>query len=645
MSLLDSISSPADLRSLSVDALHHLADEVRTVIIQTVSQNGGHLASSLGCVELAIALHLAYDAPRDKIIWDTGHQAYPHKLLTGRRDQFHTLRQLGGLSGFPRRDESPYDCWGVGHAGTAVSAATGMALARDLKKERYHVVAVVGDASIASGMSLEALNHAGDMHTDMTVVLNDNKMSIAAAVGALTTIISRMRSQPWYQQAEKRARHVLGGLPGPAARSLTKQAEGIRLGFTHYIAPNNTGAVFEEMGFHYIGPIDGHNIELMAEVFTDARKLSGPVLIHVITTKGKGYSYSENNATVYHGVPPFCVEDGKLVRSEDGPSFTQVFGDELIQLAQQDPRVVAITAAMPDGTGLSAFQQRFPDRLYDVGIAEEHAVCFAAAMAAEGLRPVVAIYSSFMQRAFDQIMHDVALQRLPVVLALDRAGLVGDDGPTHHGCFDLSWLRSIPGLTVLAPRDGEELRAMLRYAFRLDGPVAIRYPRASAVSGVPHIDEPELDTETGSLLLDGSDVMLMSAGSMADRAVAAARQLKEMGIDAGVWNARFIKPLDSVAIRHMAARTTLLVTLEENSRTGGFGTAVTEVLADAGMSTPLLILGLPDQFTEHGARNQLLNRLGLDPEGICRSVAAKWREVSGQPEPAGLRSQDISATA
>jgi 1-deoxy-D-xylulose-5-phosphate synthase len=607
---------------MSREQLQQLAAEIRETIIETLSRTGGHLASNLGTVELTIALHSVWQMPQDKIIWDTGHQSYAHKLLTGRLERFGTLRQYGGISGFLRRDESEYDVWGAGHAGTAISAALGFAKARDLRGSNERVVAVVGDAALTAGMALEALNNASEAKTDLTVVLNDNEMSIAENVGALATFLSRLRAQPWYQRAEHRAKEVLEGLPGKA-RILAKHARGLKHGITHIVAPENTGAIFEEMGFEYIGPLDGHDIDLLIDVFSHAKELKGPVLIHVITVKGKGYEFSEADARKYHGVTPFCVHDGKMEKKAGGETYTQVFADELIRIAEENPKVVGITAAMPDGTGLVKFQEKFPERYFDVGIAEQHAVTFAAGLAAEGMVPVAAIYSTFLQRAFDQVLHDVAIQNLHVVLALDRGGLVGDDGATHHGVFDLSYLRLIPNVVIMAPKDGEELRAMLRFAVAHDGPVAIRYPRGSVPAMDWGVSDSPIELGKAEIVREGSDAVIFAIGSMVATAFAAVQQLEQEGMRVALVNARFAKPLDKETILRFAQRVPRFVLVEENTVCGGFGAAVLELLAHEGIAdVQVKHLGVPDEFIEHGSVDILRRLAGLSAEHIVEAVRA-----------------------
>ncbi len=613
--LLPLINSPADIKRLALSNLKPLAEELREFIIGAVSHTGGHLASNLGTVELTLALHRVYNTPVDKILWDTGHQSYAHKIITGRRDVFATLRQYRGIAGFLKREESEYDCWGAGHAGTAISAALGFASARDIRGGNEHVVAVVGDAGISNGMSLEALNHAGDLQTNFTVILNDNKMSIAHNVGALAQMLTRLRSKPWYQEAEEAASGVMQRLPGDAKHVAKQASKGLKRGITHYIAPENTGAMFEEMGFSYLGPIDGHNTELLIDVLTDAKQLKGPVLVHIITTKGKGYAPSEDNSRGYHGVPPFCVDDGKMEKSlSEGASFTSVFSDAMLELADEVPNMVALTAAMPDGTGLTQFANKYPKRFFDVGIAEEHGVCFSAGLAANGMVPVFAVYSSFMQRSYDQLLHDVCIQNLHAVIALDRAGLVGDDGPTHHGAFDMAILRTIPNLTVLAPSDGAELREMLRWAvMECKGPVTLRYPRAAA--GL--LMHEHMDVTRAEVLRQGDDICLLAVGSMVRTAMDASLRLSELGIEASVVNARTIKPLDLSTILPMLTRCKHALILEEGCSCGGFSSAVLEALCDADITdVHIKRLNLQDQYVTHGPRSILLEDCTLSVEAV-----------------------------
>ncbi|MGV3615991.1 MAG: 1-deoxy-D-xylulose-5-phosphate synthase [Fimbriimonas sp.] len=612
---LASIIQPSDLHRLSDKELLELADEVRAAILRHVSQTGGHLSSNLGTVELTVALYAAYSVPPDKVVWDTGHQAYPHKLLTGRLDRFGTLRKHKGLRGFLSRDEHPLDHFGAGHAGTAISAALGFAAARDRLGNSEKVVAITGDASIASGMSWEALNHAGELGTDIHVVLNDNRMSIAPNVGALHNYLAKLRSRPILQKVARRAKGAIERMPNPVVR----MADGLRHGITHYLAPEETGTMFEEMGFEYIGPVDGHDLPTLLEVFRNVRELSYPVFVHALTVKGKGYEVAEADSRKWHGVVPFDLTACEMAKAAGPVTYTQAFGDAAVEVAEADPKVVAITAAMPDGTGLTRFAKSFPDRYYDVGIAEQHAVTFAAGLAAGGLRPLCAIYSTFLQRGFDQVLHDVCLQRLPVRFFLDRAGLVGDDGPTHHGAFDLSFLGLIPNLTLLAPRDTTEMREMTRWVTEYDaGPTVVRYPRGSSDDRLPEIRS-AIQYGKAEILREGSDLTIVALGSMVGVAWEVATRLGEQGVDATVINARFAKPIDIETIGHSAAVTGRVLTLEENARAGGFGQQVLDGLRG---TAEVDIVALPDDFVEHGAQPILRASVGLDAESVLARALA-----------------------
>jgi 1-deoxy-D-xylulose-5-phosphate synthase len=620
---LSSIVQPTDLHRLSDKELREVADEVRAAILRHVSQTGGHLSSNLGTVELTVALYAAYSVPPDKVVWDTGHQAYPHKLLTGRLDRFDTLRKHKGLRGFLSRDEHPLDAFGAGHAGTAISAALGYAAARDQLGTDEKVVAIAGDASIASGMSWEALNHAGELGTDLHVVLNDNRMSIAPNVGALHNYLAKLRSRPMLQKAARRAKDAIERMPNPVMRV----AEGLRHGITHYLAPEETGTIFEEMGFEYIGPVDGHDLDTLLEVFRNVRELKYPVFVHALTVKGKGYEVAEADSRKWHGVVPFDLDACEMAKAVGPVTFTQAFGDAAIEAAEADPKVVAITAAMPDGTGLNAFAKKFPDRYYDVGIAEQHAVTFAAGLAAGGIRPLCAIYSTFLQRGFDQVLHDVCIQRLPVRFFLDRAGLVGDDGPTHHGAFDLSYLGLIPNLTILAPRDTTEMREMVRWTAAYDeGPTAVRYPRGASDDRLPEGRTP-IQYGRAEVLREGDDLTLAAVGSMASVAWEAAALLAEQGIEATVINARFAKPIDHVTIGEWAKATGRILTLEENVLPGGFGQ---QVVARLPAGVVAEIVALPDAFVEHGAQAILRREAGLDAEAVvARALRLASRAGTG----------------
>lgn len=618
-SLLEIIDEPQQLHNLTDRQLEQLATELRTYIVNTVSKTGGHLAPSLGTVDLTLALYSVFNLPIDKVIWDVGHQAYTHKILTGRREKFQKLRQKGGITGFPRRDESPFDAFGVGHSSTSISAALGMAIARDQNGRGEHIIAVIGDGALTGGEAMEALNNAGDLKKDLIVILNDNGMSIDTNVGAMSEYLSRIRITPQYNKAKKDLEELLKGIPH-IGDTVLKTAGYIKDGVRSVLVP---GSLFEDMGFKYVGPIDGHNIPLMRKIFEEIRQLSGPILVHVRTKKGKGYLPAEIEPDRFHGIGKFDVNTGKSEKKEgQPPSYTDVFSDALIDLASNDNNIVAITAAMPSGTGLKAFSEQFPERYLDVGIAEEHAVTLAAGLAAGGKHPVVAIYSTFMQRAYDQILHDICLQNLPVTLCLDRAGLVGEDGATHHGVFDMSYLRNIPGLTIMAPKDENELRQMLGTAVKMNQPVAIRYPRGAGL-GMP-IDKEFTEVPFGkaeTLTRDGK-ITFLAVGTMVDNAQKASIMLSGEGIASSVINMRFIKPIDSELVKEFAKTSDLLVTVEENVLAGGFGSAIAEFLADEGIQVPLLRFGIPDKFIHQGSRNELWEECGLLPEQISDRVKA-----------------------
>ena len=617
MSSLDAIQSPADLRKLPVDALPGVAREMREFLVETVSKTGGHLAPSLGVVELTLALHYVFDTPTDRIVWDVGHQAYGHKILTGRRDRFGTLRQLGGISGFPRRDESPYDAFGTAHGSTSISAALGMAAARDLVGDAYNVVAVIGDGALTGGLAYEGLNNAGDLKKNLLVILNDNDFSISPNVGGISRYLTRITSAPVYRQIEADVWDLLGHVPlvGVKARKVTKR---VKESLKTLVVPN---LFFEELGFKYFGPVDGHDVKELVRLLGELKGIKGPVFLHVRTVKGKGYPHAEQNAPKFHGLGKFDKVTGSTEASTRA-TYTQVFAQSVIDEAERDPRVVAITAAMPENTGLSAFQERFPERFFDVGMAEQHAVCFAAGLATAGAVPVAAIYSTFLQRAYDQIVHDVMLQKLHVVLAVDRAGLVGEDGASHHGVFDIAYLRSLPDMVLMSPRDENELRSMMRTAVAFEGgPIAVRYPRAP-VEGVAPEPARLLEIGKGQVLREGEDVVLVALGTMVMPALAAAERLAKEGIHATVFDARFVQPIDAEALRQFATRIGRIVTIEEAVLAGGFGSAVLESLAKHNLSPPVLRLGVPDRLVPHGTRAQLLDQLGLTPEGITRSVQA-----------------------
>jgi 1-deoxy-D-xylulose-5-phosphate synthase len=614
--ILKNINIPEDLKSLDRDDLPQVAKEIREIIIDTVSKTGGHLAPSLGVVELTIVLHYLFDTPRDKIVWDVGHQTYAHKILTGRRDKFHTLRQAGGISGFPKVEESEYDTFNTGHSSTSISAALGMVEARDFLKEDYNVIAVIGDGALTGGLALEGLNNAGHLDKDIIVVLNDNEMSISPNVGAISSYLSRIMTGGIYQKFRDETKHLLRALPDPFSRLVKKSEEA----FKGMMSP---GMLFEELGFTYSGPIMGHNFKALLENFNNIKKMKGARLIHIITEKGKGYEPAENHPARFHGVGQFNALTGEVIEKKGArPSYTSVFSDTVVKLGEENDKLVCITAAMPDGTGITKFAEAFPERFHDVGIAEQHAVTFAAGLATSGLKPLIAVYSTFAQRAYDQILHDVCLQNLNVILCLDRGGLVGADGPTHHGVFDYSFLRNIPNITVMAPKDGDELRAMLKAAVNhKKGAIAIRYPRGEVPYDTGGGDIDEVKIGEGELLLSGSDVLLIPVGSTVVPATNAAKKLEKEGISAAVINSRFIKPIDTKLILKHAKKIKRVVTIEENVLMGGFGSAVLEALeAEKVYNAHVLRLGLPDKFIEHASQPQLRKKYNLDEHSIFLKV-------------------------
>jgi 1-deoxy-D-xylulose-5-phosphate synthase len=624
-SILSKIESPADLQELSIESLNILAGEIRQMIIETVANRGGHLASSLGVVELTLALLKVFSPPDDRIVFDVGHQAYAYKILTGRRDRFHTLRTKGGLAGFPKRSESSYDFFDVGHAGNAISAAAGIAQARCLNGDDHKVIAIVGDGSLTCGVSYEGLNQAGAAKKDLIIILNDNEMSISPNVGAMAAYLNRIMTGQIVTRFRDEIKSILKNVPGSimgrSMYSLAKQFEEALKGF---ITP---GRLFEDLGFNYVGPIDGHRIKHLVETFTNIKRFQEPILIHTITRKGKGYAEAEENPSRYHGVGPFDIETG-VVKKSDGPTtYTEVFGDTMIKLAKKDTGIVAITAAMEYGTGLAEFAVEFPDRFIDVGIAEQHGVVTAAGMAAEGFRPVVAIYSTFLQRGYDHLIHDICMQGFPVVFALDRAGVVGEDGPTHHGVFDLAFTRSMPNFTIMAPAGGDELADMLATALSIDGPCAIRYPRARVENGHSGSEPKVLPIGKGRMLAEGGNILIVAVGSMVSRSLEASRILSKEGIEAGVLDPRFVKPLDRDLIIEKAVATKNVLVVEEGILAGGFGSAILELFSEEGITDVNVgRLGIADLFVEHGTRDELLADLGLTAEGIaryCRNMLQK----------------------
>jgi len=619
MAILETINSPEDLKKLPASQLPAVAAELRKIIIETCARNGGHLAPSLGVVELTIALHRVFNTPADKIIWDVGHQAYAHKILTGRRERFSTLRTLNGISGFPKRGESSHDAFDVGHSSTSISAATGFAAARDLDGRTNKVLAVIGDGSMTGGIAYEGMNHAGDLNKDMIIILNDNEMSIAENVGALSNFLSRTASSEFVHRVKKDVESFLKRLD--VGKGVLHMARKMEESLKGLFTP---GMLFEAFGFDYIGPIDGHDLPKLIETLESVRKFDDAVLIHVLTKKGKGFKPAEDNPSLFHGVGPFEIETGKVLKGKGGvTSYTALFGSTLCKLATEDERIVAITAAMPDGTGLSGFAKEFPERFFDVGIAEQHGVTFAAGLAADGLRPVFAVYSSFLQRAYDQVFHDVCLQNLPVTFAIDRAGVVGNDGPTHHGAFDLSYLRHLPNLALMAPKDENELQHMLATAIASGRPAAVRYPRGNGY-GVA-LDQIPASIQIGRAeqLREGNDGVVLALGTMVYPAMEVAKLLEEeKGIRLSVVNARFVKPLDDTLILEMARKQGRIITIEENALQGGFGSAILELLEEHGMhGVRVLRLGYPDSPIPQGEQHELRAMLGLDAPGIAASVS------------------------
>lgn len=621
MRFLSEINSPADLRQLRVEDLQEVADEVRQFIIDTCSRVGGHTGASLGAVELAVAMHYVFDTPNDKLVWDVGHQAYAHKILTGRRDELHTIKTYGGLSGFLRRDESEYDTFGAGHASTSISAALGMAVARDTKKEDFHVCALIGDSALAGGMAMEAINQAGHLKSPLIVLLNDNGMSIAPAVGSLSGYLNRIKEAQSYQHLKEEIGDALGSVPGIGGK-LRAAAKSVKDAIAAAVLP---GALVNELGFKYIGYVDGHNVPNLVRALQEAKKVDdGPVIVHALTTKGKGFPNPEKNYYAYHATGPFDPKTGLSPKSTKAapPTYTSVLGTTMCELMAKDDRIVALTAAMPDGTGIDKVLEKFPDRSFDVGIAEQHAVTFCAGMACEGLKPVAAIYSTFLQRAFDQVIHDVCLQNLNVTFAMDRAGIVGADGPTHHGLLDITYLRGYPNIVLMAPKDEAEMRDMLYTAIEYPGPAALRYPRGNGfgvdISGAPK----QIEIGKAEILRDGGEVAILAYGSMVYPAIEAAKNLEKDGIESTVINARFVKPLDSELIIALARSCRLIVTVEDAYLAGGFGSAVLELLEENSLSDKIKVvrMGVPDGIVTHGDPKLLMAKYGLDADGIYSRV-------------------------
>jgi 1-deoxy-D-xylulose-5-phosphate synthase len=621
-SLLAKVNFPEDIRRMSTAELAILAEEIREMMIETVSKRGGHLASSLGTVELTLAIHYVFDTPRDRLVWDVGHQAYTHKIITGRKDRFDTLRQKGGISGFPKREESPYDVFDVGHSGTSISAAAGIAEARCLKGEDFRIIAIIGDGAISAGMAFEGLNWTGDRKKNLIIILNDNEMCISPNVGALSSHLNRIMTGQTMNRIRADVKAFLKSVPGIGEQML-KFSRQVEESLKTFFVP---GAIFEELGFTYVGPLEGHRLDHLIKMLENVRQLTGPVLVHVVTQKGKGYKYAEDDPCRFHGIPPFDIETGETVsgvKSPPPPSYTSVFGRTVVTLAYEDPKIVAITAAMAEGTGLDRFAGQFPGRFYDVGMAEQHGVTFAAGLATQGFIPIVAIYSTFIQRAYDQIIHDVCLQKLQVVLAMDRGGFVGADGPTHHGLFDIAFLRTVPNIIIMAPKDENELQHMLKTAVTCGCPVSLRYPRGAGV-GVPLDEKPRaIPVGKGEILLDRPEAALaiVAIGACVSPALAAAELLQKDGFSIRVINARFVKPLDTELLCETAERIKRIITVEENALMGGFGSAVLELFAERGLAgCAVRRLGIPDEFAQHATQKELRRIYGIDAEGIASAA-------------------------
>lgn len=625
--ILDRINGPDDVRNLDEAKLNELAQEIRVFLIDKISRTGGHLASNLGVVELTIALYRAFDLPKDKVIWDVGHQSYTHKILSGRKDNFDGLRQYGGLSGFPKRKESPFDAFDTGHSSTSISAGLGMAQGRDVLKEDYSIVSVIGDGALTGGMAYEALNNAGRLKSNFIIILNDNNMSISENVGGMSRYLSNLRADEGYNLLKKNVADTLSRIP-KIGNELVDTLLRTKNSIKQFLIP---GMWFENMGITYLGPVDGHDIKGLVRIFREAKKINHAVLIHVITKKGKGYRPAERNPAAFHGVEPFFIETGKPLKKKEFPGYTDVFSREICRLARENERIVAVTAAMPDGTGLKRFAREFPDRFFDVGIAEEHAVTSAAGMAAAGLRPVVAVYSSFLQRAYDQIVHDVCIQNLPVLFCVDRAGLVGSDGETHQGIFDLSFLSSIPNMSVMAPKNLWELQAMLRFAVTYDGPMAIRYPRGEAYRGLKEFLAP-VEYGKSEILYRESEIALLAVGSMVSTAEHIREKLKCAGHPCTLVNGRFVKPVDTAVVDALAADHRVLVTLEENVLRGGYGERIMDYAASHYPELKVIHIALPDAYVEHGNVSVLRSDLGIDSDSILKRLKKEGLDIAPVPE-------------
>ena len=619
--ILDKINKPNDIKRIDPEEYEQLAQEIRQFLIDSISKTGGHLASNLGVVELTMALHIVFDLPTDKLIWDVGHQSYTHKILTGRKNQFNKLRKYGGMSGFPKRNESDYDAFDTGHSSTSISAGLGYASARNITGEDYHVISVIGDGALTGGMAYEALNNASSLKKNFIIVLNDNSMSISENVGGISRILDDVRSSYSYYDLKEDVKNTLHKLPNGDA--LVEKIKKTKSNIKQFIVP---GQIFEDMGIQYLGPVDGHNIHKLIKIFNIAKRVDSPVLVHVVTQKGHGYAPAEKNPSRFHGIGPFDIKTGKSLSVGKGESYSAVFSRKICDIAKNDRSVVAITAAMPDGTGLDKFKKWFPDRFFDVGIAEEHAVTFSAGLAAGGMKPVFAVYSSFLQRAYDQMIHDVALQNLPVMFAVDRAGLVGNDGETHQGIFDLSYLSSIPNMVIMSPKHKWELADMVRFGISYDGPIAIRYPRGSACDVCPEFRSP-IEYGKSEILYEESDIAIIFVGHMFEEALKVREDLKEKGYDCSLINARFIKPLDAKMLDRLTKKHRLIVTIEENVKSGGFGEHVSEYLMRTGADVRVQILALPDDYVEHGNVDVLRKETGLDVESMTAQICKMYETM------------------
>lgn len=623
MAFLEKVNSPQELKNLNYAELDILAEEIRQLIINTVAETGGHLAPSLGVVELTLALHYYFNSPEDKIIWDVGHQSYAHKIITGRRDVFDTLRQYGGLSGFPKRKESQHDIVDTGHTSTSISVALGMAQARDFKEGNEAVVAVIGDGALTGGMAFEALNHAGHLGLNLIAILNDNEMSISHNVGALSKYLTKLRVDPTLHKVKDDLEYLLSRLPAIGGR-VVRTMERLKDSLKYFMM---SGILFEELGFTYLGPVDGHNVQTIIETLRHAEHMKGPKLIHVVTQKGKGYSPAEEHPDTFHGTGPFEIATGLQKKKVAPPSYTEIFSQTVTRIAADDPRIVAITAAMPTGTGLDRFEAAYPKRFFDVGIAEQHAISFSAGLALGGMKPVAAIYSTFLQRAYDQVLHDLCMQKLPVLLAIDRGGIVGDDGETHHGLFDFAYLSSMPNMIIMSPSDENELQHMIYTALQQNCPTAVRYPRGAGVGVEMDQELHALPIGEGRLLRTGGDVTILAIGNMVYRALDAAYELQRQGIEAAVIDARFVKPLDQKLISYWVEKTGHLLIVEEHVQQGGFGSAVLELLAQENLQVKVRHLAIPDEFVTHGSQEQLRELYGLTAGHIAASAVSLIKEA------------------